>query len=354
VPISAVDAISPAFQHAKQQLLQPFRASQWAKLALVGFLAGELSSGGCNSGGNFHIPRNHSQQYLTGGPFSSLDPMMYASLIAALIVAGAILWILFIYVNSVMRFVLFDSVVNRRCEIRRSWRVRHAAGLRYFVWQIFVALSMIVMMIILIGIPAAIALALGWITQPKEHIVPLVLGGIVLLFIFFAFIVGYLLLHVMTKDFIVPQMALEDVTALEGWRRLLPRMSAEKGGYAGYIGMKIVMALGAAVVIGIATVIIILLLLIPVGGLGAIAVLGGKAAGLTWNLYTISVAVVVGCVLLAIILYIISFVSVPATVFFPAYSLYFFAARYAPLDALLHPSPLAPPMPVIPPSEPIG
>ena len=34
-----------------------------------------------------------------------------------------------------------------------------------------------------------------------------------------------------------------------------------------------------------------------------------------------------------------SLISVPTIVFFPAYSLYFFAGRYAPLGALLHPAP---------------
>ncbi len=356
MPISAVDAISPAFQHAKQQLLQPFRVSQWAKLALVGFLAGEISSGGCNSGGNFQMPHNTSQHFFPGA-LPTLNPMLYASLIATLIITGAILWVLFIYLNSIMRFVLFDSVINRRCEIRKSWSVRHSAGLRYFVWQLFVMLSMIVSLVILIGVPAALGLALGWINQPKEHIIPLILVGLVLFLALFALIVFYLLIHVMTKDFVVPQMALEGVSALEGWRRLLPGMKTEKGGYAGYIGMKIVMALGAAVIVGIVAAIITLLMLIPVGGLGAVAVLGGKAAGLTWNLYTISIAVIVGFIALAVILYIISLVSVPATVFFPAYSMYFFAGRYAPLDALLHPAP-PPPLQAQtifpPPPEPIG
>ena len=66
LPISAVDAITPAFQHARQQLLQPFRAGQWAKLGLVGLLAGEMSSsgGGCNPG-TFQMPTppNHSQRF---------------------------------------------------------------------------------------------------------------------------------------------------------------------------------------------------------------------------------------------------------------------------------------------------
>ena len=51
MPTSAVDAIGPAFEHTKQQLLHPFQLSQWAKLALVGMLAGELTSGGCNFNG---------------------------------------------------------------------------------------------------------------------------------------------------------------------------------------------------------------------------------------------------------------------------------------------------------------
>ena len=149
-------------------------------------------------------------------------------------------------------------------------------------------------------------------------------------------------------------MALEDISAFEGWRRLLPMLKLEKGGYAGYLGMKIVMALGTAVVVGIITFIVILILLIPVGGVGVVAVLLGKTAGLTWNLYTITLAVVVGCVVLAILLYVVSLISVPAIVFFPAYSVYYFASRYPALDALLHPTPpvIAQPTPIPPPFMP--
>jgi hypothetical protein len=145
-----------------------------------------------------------------------------------------------------------------------------------------------------------------------------------------------LVVHVFTKDFVVPEMALENISAIEGWRRLLPMLKAEKGSYAGYIGMKIVMSLGAAVVVGIVTFIVLLIFLIPVGGFGVIAVMAGKTAGLTWNLYTITLAVVMGCVVLAVLLYIVSLISVPAIVFFPAYSIYFFASRYPSLDTLMH------------------
>jgi hypothetical protein len=61
----------------------------------------------------------------------------------------------------------------------------------------------------------------------------------------------------------------------------------------------------------------------------------------------------------AVLFFVMSLISVPAIVFFPAYSIYFFASRYAPLDALLHPVPaMAQPVPPVPPPwsplEPIG
>jgi hypothetical protein len=138
-------------------------------------------------------------------------------------------------------------------------------------------------------------------------------------------------------------MALENVSAINGWRRLLPMLRAEKGSYAGYIALKIVMALGTAVVVGIVAGIVILVTLIPIGGLGAIAILLGKSGGLQWDLYTISLAVVAGTAAIGFILYVMSLVSVPAMVFFPAYSIYFFAGRYPALAGAVYPA--APPLP---------
>jgi hypothetical protein len=358
VPISAVDTLSPAFQHTKQQLLQPFKIGQWAKLALVGFLAGELSSGGCNTS-SFRTPPVDG-----GGSFGlpAINPAWLAGAIAILIVAGVVLGILFLYVSSVMRFVLFDSVVAKNCEIRQGWGRRQAPGLRLFVWQILLMLGFAAGLIILVGIPAAFAFAVGWLNEPRQHMLPLVLGGMLLFMVLFAFVVSFFLVHVMTKDFVVPQMAVENVSAMEGWRRFWPMLKSEKGGYAGYIGLKIVMAIGAAVLVGIVSMIVILIMLIPVGGVGAIVVLGGKAAGLQWNLYTITLAVVVGTLVVGLILYVISLVSVPPIVFFPAYSIYFFAGRYPALQQLLYPAPPAlvvpfeaPPLPPsLPPPEAIG
>ncbi len=365
MPISAVDAIGPAFEHTKQQLLKPFRINQWAKLALVGFLAGELSSGGggCSAPNIPQIPRNTDSQHLFGSfggmDLPNWDPKTIALAITLLIVAAFVLGLLFIYLNSVMRFVLFDSVIAKKCSIRESWRRRYEAGMRFFMWQIGLALISLGSLAVLIGIPAAIGFSLGWFKEPGDHVFPLALGGIFVFLVFFVFIVAAMVVTVLTKDFVVPQMALEDLTAVEGWRRLWPMMKADKGGYAGYVGMKIVLALGAAVAFGILTTIAMFIMLIPAGAIGVAAVLAGKAAGMTWTLVTISWAVVAVIIAFLVMLYVVSFISVPGIVFFPAYSLYFFAARYPPLNAILNPAPPAPPGPVspppyLPPPAPIG
>ena len=348
MPLSAVDAIGPAFEHTKRQLIQPFRLGQWSRLALVGLLAGELSSGGgCNS--NFNFPRHSggSHRLLEAG-FLAANPALFAGLIALLIVLGCVLMVLLIYVNSMMRFVLFDSVVAKECHVRRYWSRRRAPGVRYFLWQLAFMAVMLVGLTILIGIPAAIAWGAGWLDHPKESMVPLILGGIVLFFAFMAVLLALAVVTVLTKDFVVPQMALEEITAFEGWRRLWPMLKGRKGSYAGYVGMKIVLAIGAGIVIAIATFLVILILLIPIGGFGVVAVLAGKAAGLTWNAYTITLAILAGSAALVVILYLVAMISVPSIVFFPAYSIHFFASRFAPLDAVLHPLPpnSSPPTPL--------
>ena len=210
-------------------------------------------------------------------------------------------------------------------------------GLRYFLWKLAYLAVTPGGLTVLVGIPAGFAFAAGWFKEPKAHMVPLVLGGISLFFAALIFVLALAVIFVFTKDFVIPQMALENVGVMEGWRRLWWMMKAEKGSYAAYIGMKIVMAIGAAIIVGIATVILGLIIAIPTALFSILAIVTGKTAGLTWNAYTITVAVVVGCVLLAVFFYVIALVSVPVIVFFPAYSIYFFAARYPALSAALYP-----------------
>jgi len=335
MPQSAVDVIGPAFERMRRQLFAPFQLSQWFRLAIVGFLAGEMGSGG-GIGGRFPSPPSAQQGPVLQGmrlPFGG--GLLFIVAIAFLVLLALILGIVLVYVACRMRFVLFDSVLAGRCRIREFWQRRGDVAFHYFVWQLLFLLCVAIGMVVLFGITFGFIFAMGWFTNPRSHLLPLVLVGTPALLIFLVSILVIGLVQVLVKDFVVPQMAFENISVGEGWRRLWTMMKAEKGGYAGYIGMKIVLSIAAAVVLFAAFVAVFLVLLIPVGGVGAITVLGGRAAGLTWNPLTIAIAIAVGGICLIALILIAALISVPAIVFFPAYSIQFFSERYPALHAAL-------------------
>jgi hypothetical protein len=358
VPVSAVDCVQPALQHAREQLFTRFRFGQWSRLALVGILAAELHVGGCNFGnfgGNWpRIPHKHQNEFLQSRVPHWLLPFNHAhisehiaqfiGLIVVGIFAAIVLGFVFLYINSVFRFILFDSVLRRECSIGEGWGKWRRAGGRFFLWQIVFQIAAWLFLLVLVGVPLALALAAGWTTDLRQHIGRLIVGVILLLGLCGVFVLAAAVVQVLAKDFLVPIMALEDLDFADGWHRLLAMIRPEKGRYAVYLLLKLVLSIAAAILFGIIAIVPALFVALP----GVVAVLAGRAAGMGWNVTTVSLAIIFGTVLLLLLIYLIALVSVPATVFFPAYALHFLAARYPNLDALLHPSP-APPAPVMPP-----
>lgn len=349
MPISAVDVITLAIQHTKRQLFQPFRFWQWMRLAFVGLLAGELGSGGNFNFNKFNPPPSSGRPSI-GDLWGKIDPAILATVITVLVVSGLVLFLVLTYISSVMRFILFDSILKKECRIRDGWSRRQDPGLKLFLWQLGLMLVTFFLAVIIIGVPAMFAFSAGWFKNPRAHVGQLVLAGIAVLGLFLIFLVAIALVHVLTKDFVVPQMALENIGPIEAWRRLWPMIQGEMGGYAAYVGMKIVLAIVAGIAIMIVTVIVAVIIAVPVVGVVVAAVVGAKTAGLSWNVLTITAAVVAGCVLFAIFFFLVSMISVPVIVFFPAYSIYFFAARYRPLSGALYAAaPSAVPVPGSPP-----
>ena len=331
-----MDSITLAFEHTKRQLFQPFRFGQWVRLAMVGLLAGELGSGG-----NLNLNANPAQQPhpqipSIGDIFHKIDPAILASVITVLVITGLVLLIVMAFISSVMRFILFDSVLTRECRIRAGWSRRQDNGWKYFLWQLGLILATFAAFVVLVGGPAAFASAMGWFHPWRAHQVQLVLTALVVVLLLAAFMIALALIHVLTKDFVVPQMALEGIGALEGWRRLWPMIETDILGFAIYVGMKIILTIVAGIAIGIVGIILGVILAVPVIAIVAAVVIASKNAGLAWNVFTITAAVLAACLVLLIFFFLISLLSVPAIVFFPAYSIYFFAARYRPLNLVLY------------------
>lgn len=357
MPISAVDCVQPAIQHAREQLFKPFRWGQWSRLALVGILAAELHSGGCGGLSSFNVPISRPQSDghgFSASPFlPHIDPAriaQFAGLIAAALLAAFILFFVLLYISSVFRFILFDSVLKKRCMIGEGWQRWHRVGRGFFLWQLVFLISMSLILGFLIGVPIAVAMAAGWLTNPGQHTGPFIGGVILLVGLLIVFALAAAAVQVLARDFLVPIMALEGVDFADGWGRLLELMRPEPGKYAIYLLLKLVLSIAAGILFGIIAIFPAIAVAVP----AVILVVLGKAAGLRWTVMTISLAVILGTMLLLILIYLIALVCVPAAVFFPAYSIYFFASRYPNLEALLHPvpPPAAPESPALPESPP--
>jgi len=365
MPVSAVDCVQPALQHTREQLFTRFRFGQWSRLALVGILAAELHVGGCNFGnlGNTwpRIPHKSGRGFLPSSSLPSGWPPFnpahipahmgqFVGLIVAVIFVAIVFAFIFLYINSVFRFILFDSVLRRECSIGEGWRKWRRAGGRFFLWQIVFLIATWLFLAVLVGLPLALAFAAGWATNLTQHLGRLIVGVLLLGVLIAAFVLIAAVVQVLAKDFLVPIMALENLNFADGWHRLLAMIGREKGRYAVYLLLKLVLSIAAAILFSIIAIIPALFVIVP----GVVAVVAGHEAGLGWNVTTISLAIIFGSLLLLLLIYLIALVCVPATVFFPAYALHFLAARYPNLDALLHPvaAPPAPVLPSIPPPPP--
>jgi hypothetical protein len=359
VPVSAVDCVQPALQHTRAQLFTRFNWGQWSRLALVGILAAELHVGGCNfgnlNGGWPRLPRKTHGDFLPSSslpsgwpPFNSAHISEHIAQFIGLIVVGIfvaiVLAFVFLYINSVFRFILFDSVLRRHCSIGEGWQKWRRAGGRFFLWQIVFQITAMLFLAILVGVPVALAMAAGWTTELKAHVGRLIVGVILLVGLFLVFVLTAVVVQVLAKDFLVPIMALDDLDFADGWHRLLAMIRPEKGRFAVYLLLKLVLSIAATILFTIIAIVPALFVVVP----AVIAVVAGKVAGLGWSVTTVSLAIIFGTMLFLLLIYLIALVCVPATVFFPAYAMYFLAARYPNLDALLNPVPL-PPAPELPP-----
>jgi hypothetical protein len=360
-PLSAVQSITPAFEQTKQQLFKPFRFRHWLNLATVSLVTGEFAGGG-GWGGGWHGGGGVSPPHRRGGGDSLLvafaDPRWerikeFLPWILLGVAVLIVLFLLWLYAASVYRFILFDSVLYNRCELRQGWHRWKPHGYSYFLWILSLAMAVTAALLVLIGGPIFLAWRAHIFDHPKEHLALLILGGVGLFFLFVGVLLCAAIVALFAKDFVVPVMAMENLSVLDAWRRLLPMLRVEKMVYVGYVLMKIVLAVGSAIIFGIINLLAIFMLLIPMGILGVAIYFLAKAAGLTWTLGTISIAVVLGGAAVFAIFYVIAFISAPAMVFFQSYTLHFFGSRYTALGAVVFPPSPAPPASPATPAEPL-
>jgi hypothetical protein len=348
-PLSAIDAVSPAFERTKRQLFQPFRLAFWLRMAIVALTTGEFYGNSGWSGFHYAVPSSRGSSHLGLPGLGLVTPNLeYLKRYLPWIVAAAVLLfvalIFWMYVSSVLRFILFDAVLTEQCQIKRDWRRWRSQGIRFFLWRICFSLAVIAALAILVAATALTALGSGAFANPRQHIALLVLGGIGVFIVLVCLMILAALIAMFARDFVVPVMALENLGVVDGWQRVMRMLNVEKGAYGGYVLMKIVLVVGSAILFGVLTLLAVIALLIPLSIAGYAGYAFAKSAALLWKTPVVMVCILFAEAALGLIFYTIAFVSAPAMVFFQAYAIHFLGSRYPVLENRLSASPGAPPL----------
>lgn len=319
----AVDTLGPAFARTLRQLFQPFRLGRWLRLSVVSLLTWDFAGGGFG----FDVPGT------TGGDSSLATPGPVWLAVAAVVIG--VLSIFLIYVAAVFRFILLDSVLYDRCRLREAWTRWQQPGRRLFLWWIGLTLALFLVLAAFLGVPIGMFWLAGVFDAPEEYALALIVAGVYLVSSLLAIVIGAVLIHVATKDWVMPLMALENLGVVEGWKRLIPMLRANWPAYLLFLVVKTALSLAVGIFFAILYLLAVLLLFVPVVLVGVFAGALGQAVEITWSPALVALVSVMGGGVLLLVLYLMAMVYTPAMVFFQSYGLHFFGTQYRKLGEAL-------------------
>jgi hypothetical protein len=352
--LSAIDSFAPAFARVRAMLFSPFRLAAWLKVGLIGLLGGGvIVSGGSSSFRAPVMPRNVPHNDLPPNAedifraIRSIHLADYFHVFVIVIGVIVVLALIFLYLFCRFRFILFDSVVTAQPDIERGWRKYESQANRYFGFWLAFRLVTWGALFLIVGVPLWKAYKSGIFSG--DNSLPIFFAMIASVALG-ALIVGiaFAIVSTLAKDFVMPVMALDDLSVGDAWSAVWRVAASEPGAWAAYMGMKLLCAIGSSIALTVAFVIAMLPALImigiPVGILVFLGVVAFKAIGAVFGVIIFCVAIllaVAGFICLLLML------TAPISVFFTSYALYFFGGRYPKLAALLSPQPI-PPAPISP------
>jgi hypothetical protein len=341
-PLSATDAISPAWNHTRRLLLAPRNWGLALKICLVAFFA---QVGGCNSSFNSH-----------GGHVHQLPPALAAGIVGLALMIGLIAFAIglaLFYLGSRLQFVLFEIVLRSDTKVAPIWSrygraTWHWMGLKvlYFLAAI-VCLSPFIIPIVIHFIHVA-----GPTFNSAPHNVAAFIMSMLsfigaIFFIILAMSIGFILL----VDFGVPSMALESTSMSETVQRVWSLVRAEPGQVILYLLMRFLLGLAGSIVASVGLAIGAMIAAIPLGGAGALAWLSLRHAGLAGHVLMVGSWVVLGLVLAVLVILAAIMVFGYIYTFLQAYALYFLGGRYPLVGQYLEP--FLPPVYAYPPTAPV-
>ncbi len=330
-PISATGAILFALEDTLRLLFRPFDVWRWAKLGLLClFLGGGTPTAAFQWSlgalpGDLRLPSllSRTRQFVEQHP----------SLILLVVVGALALGIGVLYLRSLFRFILVDSLIKREVSLGRAWIALRPLGGSYFRWLAstlagLVAAFALMVIVALPGLQAASASGPGRLFATAS--LALILALIVLVGLAVA------LLIMLTDDLVVPLMYADRLPLPAAWKMLWQKVRADPASFAVYILLRFLLSVGVSV--GVLLFLVPLLVGLFSGSIivAAVIVLALHMVGLTWvwSLPTVGLATLALLLLAGLLIALLSAVGMPGQVFLQDFSLHFIAARSPSLATL--------------------
>jgi len=328
LPLSAIDAIGPAWSHTRRLL---WDNRSWRTLLKIGAVAFFAQFLGFNFNSSSHLPHDHQ--------FPAFSAILVSVILFAAFV-GLLISLAFFYLGSRLQFVLFEIVLRSDTTVAPIWRRYGAAtwrwmGLKFLFGLGCAALCAPLLIPIVLGIIHAFDSNMqnGSLQNPGAFVMTILgfIGAIFLIIIIIG--VVFSLLH----DFGLPSMALESTPMGETASRIWRLVRAEPLQCLLYLIMRFVLNFAGTLCAEFILVFASLIALVPLGGLGVVdyfvlhnAGIGGKVLMvLIWVLLGALFFVLFFAALIMLVGYILTFLQ--------AYALYFLGGRYPLLGQYLAP-----------------
>jgi len=218
--IAYLEPFERAWERMKLALFRPFDLHKWFVVGFNAFLAG-LAESRNGSGGT----RGHKD--MSFREFLDLPDKAWAWLtshpgwligIGFLAVAVIAIGVVLLWLSSRGKFMFLDSVVHNRAEIAKPWREFRKEGDSLFLWRLVFGIAAFVIFaafIVFFFVGARRLYDAGF-----DRSAPILfLVGMGLTFLVLLIIIGYISLFL--SDFVVPIMAKDRISTVDGWRRFL-------------------------------------------------------------------------------------------------------------------------------------
>jgi hypothetical protein len=270
--ISATDAVSDALEWARVVCFRPFALAKWLVLGFCAFLASlGQGGGGCSpqvrmpwrpwSGAPPQLPNAQIQQGLDWAG-------AHAALLVGLVLVGFALMVvlsaLLLWLSSRGKFMLLDGVVHDRGQVVEPWKRLRPFGNSLFVFEFCVAMVAMVLMLTVLLAGGLIALS---DIRARQFGGGAVLALIVVVVCAIPLSIGFALLRSALNDFVVPIMYRRGLRAPDAVRVFaVELLRGRVGPFIVFYLLKIAVAIGAGIAVGVATCLMCCIPVIPYVG----------------------------------------------------------------------------------------